>query len=114
MRQLVRRERKVEFALEGLFFVDMRRWGIGDLVNGQPSYGLPLPAIRYEGLSATDIPNFKKTERHDLNDIANYDAYKSKLRVRDANRHWDKAFELWPIPSLERSRNPNLTQNEGY
>ena len=114
MRQLVRRERKVEFALEGLLFVDMRRWGIGDLVNGQPSYGLPLPAIRYAGLSATDIPNFKKTDRHDLNDIANYDAYKSKLKARDLNRHWSDAFNLWPIPSLERSRNPNLTQNPGY
>lgn len=28
MRQLVRRERKVEFALEGLHHIDMRRWGI--------------------------------------------------------------------------------------
>ena len=29
MRQLVRRERKVEFAIEGLHLIDMRRWGIG-------------------------------------------------------------------------------------
>ena len=114
MRQLVRRERKVEFALEGLHHVDMRRWGIGDLENGQPTYGLPLPDIRYEGLASTDIPNFKTSDRADLNDIPNYDAYKSKLKVRDRNRFWDKKFELWPIPQLERDRNPNLTQNDGY
>jgi hypothetical protein len=114
MRQLVRRERKVELIREGLHFADVRRWGIGDLENGQPSYGNPSPEIRYEGLSATDIPNFNKTERHDLNDIANYDAYKEKLRVRDINRFWDKKFELWPIPQIERDRNPNLVQNEGY
>jgi hypothetical protein len=114
MRQLVRRERKVEFILEGLHFVDMRRWGIGDLENEKPSYGLPIPEIRYEGLSATDIPDFKKTERHDLNDIANYDAYKEKLKIRDVNRYWDKKFEWWPIPQLEKDRSPNLGQNEGY
>lgn len=114
MRQLVRRERKVEFALEGLHHVDMRRWGIGDLENGQPTYGLPLPEIGYEGLASTDIPNFKTSERTDLNDIPNYDAYKSKLKVRDRNRFWNKKFELWPVPQLERDRNPNLSQNEGY
>lgn len=114
MRQLVRRERKVEFALEGLHHVDMRRWGIGDLENGQPTYGLPLPEIGYEGLTSMDIPNFKTSERTDLNDIPNYDAYKSKLKVRDRNRFWNKKFELWPVPQLERDRNPNLSQNEGY
>lgn len=114
MRQLVRRERKVELAIEGLHPVDMRRWGTGDLENGQPSYGLPLPTVRYEGMSATDRPNFKTSARADLNDIPNYDAYKNKIKVRDVNRYWDKKFELWPIPQLERDRNPNLTQNDGY
>jgi hypothetical protein len=114
MRQLVRRERKVEFALEGLHVIDMRRWGIGDLENGQPSYGLPKADVRYEGLSATDIPNFKTSERSNLNDIPNYDAYKNKLKVRDLNRFWDKKFELWPIPQQERNRDSNLTQNDGY
>ena len=114
MRQIVRRERKVEFADEGLHYFDMRRWGIGDLENKYPSYGLPLADIRYEGLDADDIPNFKTTEREDLNDIPNYDAYKEKLKVRDVNRYWDDKFNLWPIPQLERDRNPNLGQNEGY
>lgn len=114
MRQLVRNERNVEFALEGLHHVDMRRWGIGDLENGQPSYGLPLPTIRYEGLQNSDKPNFKGSDRHNLNNIANYDLYKEKLKVRDKNRFWDKKFNLWPIPQLEIDRNPNLVQNDGY
>lgn len=154
MRQLVRRERKVELALEGLLFLDTRRWGISDLLNGQPSYGLPFSRVyqieqwkqanpNHEQLVADWIrdnagktaenyydvfvvvngyslctpdmvPNFKKTERHDLNDIANYDAYKDKLKVRDLNRHWNDAYNLWPIPQIERLRNPNLSQNDGY
>lgn len=114
MRQLVRRERKVELILEGLHSIDMRRWKIGDIANAEPSYGVPLPAIRYEGLTDSDIPNFKQSDRHDLNDIPTYSAFKDKLRVRDVNRYWDAHFSLWPIPQIELDRNPNLTQNEGY
>ncbi len=109
MRQLVRRERKVELVLEGLLFVDVRRWRIGDLLNASPSYGQPLKTVRYEGLADTDIPNFKTSERHDLNDIANYDAYKEKLRVRDRNRFWEDKFMWWPIPRVECDRDPSLT-----
>lgn len=109
MRQLVRRERKVELVLEGLLFVDVRRWGIGDILNEHPSYGQPKPDIRYEGLSETDIPNFKTDARHDLNDVPSYEAYKDKLRVRDRNRYWEPKFMWWPIPRVETDRDPNLT-----
>ncbi|MEG1538716.1 MAG: RagB/SusD family nutrient uptake outer membrane protein [Muribaculaceae bacterium] len=112
MRQLIRRERKVEFVLEGLLFVDVRRWGISDMLNEHPSYGQPLPSIRYEGLEATDIPNFKTDNRHDLNDIPSYEGYKEKLRVRDRNRYWDKKFTWWPIPRLETDRDHNLSNPE--
>lgn len=113
MRQLVRRERKVELALEGLHFVDMRRWEIGDLENEQDSYGIPLKEFGgYEGM--TEKPNFKKTAKHDLNDIANYEAYKNKLRVAVPGRFWDPKFELWPIPQQEIFLNPVLEQNPGY
>jgi len=124
MRQLVRRERKVELILEGLHFVDMRRWKIGDIENDDPSYGYPLAVTKdangyitsggYMDATPDMIPNFKKTARHDLNDLASYDAYKEKLKVRDANRFWDDKFYLFPIPHLERDRDANLTQNDGY
>lgn len=114
MRQLVRRERKVELAMEGLHFADMRRWQIGDLENSKPSYGAPLSTVTYAGMEATDIPNFKTSDRHDLNDIASYDAYSDKLHVRDQSRYWDDKFYLWPIPQSERNKDPNLTQNPGY
>ena len=123
MRQLVRRERKVELALEGIHFSDMRRWKIGDLENAGPSYGYPLPTRAANGtiieegydIATPDmIPNFKKSARHDLNDIANYDSYKSKLKVRDQNRFWDNKFYLFPVPQRELDLAPALGQNEGY
>ena len=124
MRQLVRRERKVELILEGLHFVDMRRWKIGDLENEGPSYGYPIALSRdeegyitsggYQDATPDMVPNFKKSPRHDLNDIANYDNYKDKLKVRDRNRFWDDKFYLFPIPQQEIDRNKNLKQNSGY
>lgn len=123
MRQLVRRERKVEFALEGLHFFDMRRWKIGDLENEGPSYGYPLPSRAPNGTIAQEgydlvtpdmVPNFKKSARHDLNDIANYDAYKNKLKVRDQNRFWNDKFYLFPVPQRELDLAPALGQNNGY
>lgn len=114
MRQLVRRERKVELIMEGLHFVDMKRWGTGDIENGSPSYGAPLPIIKYEGLESTDIPDFKTDARSNLNDIPSYESYKNKLKVRDINRYWDDKFALWPIPQEVIDKVPSLIQNEGY
>ena len=123
MRQLVRRERKVELALEGLHFFDMRRWKTGDLENDGPTYGYPLPILAANGtvqqegydIATPDmVPNFQKSTRHDMNDIASYDAYKGKLKVRDMNRFWNDKFYLLPIPQAERDLAPTLGQNENY
>lgn len=111
-RQRVRRERKCELAMEGVIFTDMRRWQIGDICNEFPSYGNPIKDIRYEGLEATDIPNFSyglDPERSNLNDVAHYEHYADKLRVRDRNRFWAPRFQWWPIPRTELDRDPNLS-----
>lgn len=124
MRQLVRRERKVELVMEGLHFADMRRWDTGDLTNAGPSYGFPvaqsygedgnIKSGGYMDVTPNMIPDFKTSERHDLNDVASYEAYKDKLKVRDRNRFWHTRFRLFPIPQVEIDRNPNLGQNDGY
>jgi hypothetical protein len=129
MRQLVRRERKVELALEGFHLFDMRRWGTGAQENAEPTYGYPLATTDYSSSvgSGTNIlsggydnatpdmvPNFKTSAVTDENDIPSYQAYGSKLRVRDLQRKWSDAFNLWPIPQSERQLDPGLTQNAGY
>lgn len=111
-RQRVRRERKCELAMEGVIFTDMRRWQIGDICNEFPTYCNPKADIRYEGLDATDVPNYSyglDPERSNLNDIAHYEHYKDKLRVRDRNRYWKPAFQWWPIPRVDTDRDPNLS-----
>lgn len=112
LRQRVRRERKVELAMEGVIFTDVRRWQIGDIVNEYPSYGNPKAEIRYEGLAATDKPDYKAgldPVRSNINDVAHYEHYKDKLRVRDTKRYWAPRFQWWPIPRVDLDRNPNLT-----
>lgn len=125
MRQVVRRERKVEFSRESLHFFDMRRWRIGALQNAEPTYGYPLATgvnaaqgvypDGYEQVTPDMVPSFGAAgSERDLNDIASYQAYAAKLRVRDRDRSWDDRFYLWPIPQTERNKAPWLTQNEGY
>ena len=127
MRQIVRRERKVELAKEALYLFDMRRWRLGSMQNAEPTYGYPFATgvdaskniypNGYSQATADMIPSFTSfgTES-DLNDIPSYAAYADKLRMRDKDRSksWNDRYYLWPIPQTERNKAPWLTQNDGY
>jgi hypothetical protein len=126
LRQLVRRERKVELIREsGLHLFDMRRWRTGALENAEKTYGFPIAT----GVTSTSFPDGYTQvtpdmvptygapgSDRDLNDLALYSAYGAKLRQRDSDRakNWDDKFYLWPIPQTERNKAPWLTQNAGY
>lgn len=127
MRQIVRRERKVELAKESLYLFDMRRWRLGALQNAEPTYGYPLatgvnPATNtypdgYMQATPDMVPSFGSTgSDRDLNDIPSYAAYASKLRMRDISRpqSWDDKYYVWPIPNTELTKAPWLVQKPGY
>lgn len=86
MTEIIRNERRAEFAMEGLRIDDIRRWKIAeDVLNGW-AHG-----ARY-GDPATDNGYLRV-----------------QLRQFDPQKHY-----LWPIPPSERALNTNLTQNNGY
>ena len=126
MRQIVRRERKVELAMEGVLVTDFRRWGIGDILNAAPIYGQPKGAkdaaegeynLGWDGITKADMPSFTKDGkggRYDLNDVPDFSAVADKYTVRDKNRFWADRFTWWPIPRVDLDRNPSLTNPEGY
>lgn len=128
LRQIVRRERKVELAREsGIHYFDMKRWRTGALENAEKTYGFPIATgvdaaknifpDGYDQATPDMVPSYGDPgSARDLNDFALYAAFASKLRSRDADRpkNWDDKFYLWPIPRTERSKAPQLTQNEGY
>ncbi|MGV8134365.1 MAG: RagB/SusD family nutrient uptake outer membrane protein [Mangrovibacterium sp.] len=103
MRKLVRQERKVELAMEGLRFFDIRRWKLAERVMVGSLYGRPLKDYK-----ATYVPTF------DEDGMPHYDAYAGKLRNFD-QRAFDVSRDyLWPIPQKELDINKNLEQNPGY
>ncbi len=106
MRQIVRRERVVEFAGEGLRLFDLKRWDIYAKANSGPVVGAAFdPAV------APATPVF------DNNDIPDYSAsINQRIRFRNQvrNNNADK-FKLWPIPQFEIDVNPNgIKQNPNW
>lgn len=87
LRDIVRRERLVELAFEGLRYFDIRRWAIAEAVMAGPVYGMTYS--KTGTLTTISIPASERSFNKD----------------RDY---------LWPIPQKERDLNPQLTQNPGW
>lgn len=88
MRSIVRHERMVELAFEGLRYIDIRRWKIAEDV---------IPGKLY-GMTYTDENGVLQT-----------------IQIQSFEKTFDKSRDyLWPIPEKERELNPNLTQNPNW
>lgn len=108
LRQLIRRERVAELAMEGFRWFDIRRWGIADQVMPVKVAGIAKdPAV------APPVPNFKASETADLNNIPLYDGSEN-LRLMREQRYWFPKLNLLPVPQSERDINPKLTQNADW
>jgi hypothetical protein len=96
LRKIVRRERRVELAFEGLRYYDILRWGIAaEELNHQ-----------FTGQKLTNNPSGYTTYPVDA------DGY---YIMGQQERAFKKGVnELWPIPQSERDVNKNLTQNPNY
>jgi hypothetical protein len=95
LRTLVRRERRVELALEGLRWYDIQRWQIGtQVMNGQVTGSLQGSVSQADGSVMLTPGSAIKV---------------GAPRVFDASRNY-----LWPIPQTEIDLNKNLVQNPKY
>ncbi|MFI8602906.1 RagB/SusD family nutrient uptake outer membrane protein [Cellulophaga baltica] len=117
LRKIVRRERKVEFADEGLRLFDIRRWGIAEKVMNTTVYGSPangfskiggldfVPNIDEDGfVTYSGAPSQPRVE------LGNLDYRTLEMRVFDPNKHY-----LWPIPQSEIDASGGIVeQNQGY
>jgi hypothetical protein len=91
LRTVLRRERRVELAMEGIRNWDICRWGIAETVLNRKIYGAKV-ADGPGGKYVTDQNGY-------------YYVYERKFK----SHHY-----LWPIPQSERDINSNLGQNPGY
>lgn len=86
LRTIVRQERLVELAFEGLRFFDIRRWKIAENV---------MPGKVF-GMTYADGATLKT------------------LEVASWQNYWTNRNYLWPIPQIERDMNTNLGQNPDW
>jgi hypothetical protein len=85
-REIIRNERRSEFAMEGLRIFDIRRWKIAENVLNGYAHGAKF------GVLSVDNGYLRVN-----------------VRTFDPEKHY-----LWPIPRDERLVNPNLSQNPNW
>lgn len=101
LRQRIRNEWRVEFALEGSMRQwDIRRWGIANEVLNAPFLGLKYKLV--------DSPDALPQDGGKICIL--YEGENIKL----AGSRYAEHNYLYPIPQTERDLNPKLTQNPGY
>jgi hypothetical protein len=94
LRDIVRRERRVEFCWEPFIrWMDIHRWGIASQVINKKFYGMKLLPVNYDF--------YPHDETGHLFSI-------------DKTGFYLPENELWPIPQSELDINPDLGQNPGY
>ncbi|MGC4233585.1 MAG: RagB/SusD family nutrient uptake outer membrane protein [Niabella sp.] len=86
MTTIIRNERRVELAMEGLRIDDIKRWRVAEITMNGFVHG-----AKYGDPSVDN--GYIRVQQRKFTAPANY---------------------LWPIPASERSLNKNLSQNEGY
>lgn len=95
LRDEIRRERRVELALEGERYFDLLRWKQGDLL-----------AKDVTGMRKSTVP---PSEYVYVEDIPTDD--KGNLILMTGRTFSDMKNYLWPIPFTQTQRNPNLLPN---
>lgn len=93
MRELIRRERRVELALEGLRWYDIQRWKIGEQVMNGPVYGARVSTIDANGNVTYTSTDHVKVEDRVFDPAKNY---------------------FWPVPQSQIDIGKSLKQNPGY
>lgn len=93
LRLLLRNERRVELAMEGIRYWDLLRWEIADQVLNEYIFGAPFP-------------NSKRNSPTPSGEVDGY----GRWYVNSRSFRKDKDYK-WPIPQSEQDINPNLREN---
>ena len=104
LRSIVRKERKYEFASEGLRLSDIRRWKIAEQLMNGIFYG----RIPRGYLSAAPVIDANGTP--DYSNVPN----RAQMRVVELRTFNPNRDYLWPIPNIDILTNKKLVQNSGY
>ncbi len=116
LRNIVRVERRMEFAMEGLRYMDLIRWRLAEKVLNRDIYGMLDVAELREKVVNQGLWFFPAVPEIDQDGSPDFTAMHNAgliqllaLREFDASKQY-----LWPIPTSEILINDNLDQNLGY
>ncbi len=104
LRSVVRRERKVELAMEGRRLFDIRRWHIAEKVMNGSRYGNSKTQF------LVSPPSFDENTSPDYSNISN----KNIMRVVETMVFNSNRDYLWPINPVELQANQQLVQNPNW
>lgn len=90
LRPILRNERRIELAMEGIRYWDLLRWGIAHEVLNGDIYGAPFPGS-------------KRTSPNKNGEVDKYGRWYVNSRAFRSNQDY-----RWPIPQSEQNINPNL------
>lgn len=96
LREEIRRERRIELALEGQRYFDIKRWRIGEVL-AEPVKGVNVNWLDYPD----HVAGFNTDDEGFIIALSG--------RTFDPARHY-----LWPVPLPQLERNPELGQNPGW
>lgn len=116
LRKILRTERRMEFAKEGLRYMDLVRWRLAEKALSTKNYGILYPASKLREMVTNkglwfwpSVPQIDEDGIPDFSEMENA----GQIAVL-AQRNWDNRQYLWPIPTKEILINLNLVQNPGY
>jgi len=108
LRQLIRRERAVEFAGEGLRRADILRW------KDESGKMLAETVLNETLTHVVGTLNYNETEPTKRATIVTNPTEEQKKEMKIEDRTFQTHYRYLPIPQTARDKNPNLTQNPGY
>jgi hypothetical protein len=115
LRRLIRTERRMEFASEGLRYMDIVRWKIAEKVLNRPIYGMLDPTDLKAKVVDKNLWFFPGIPVIDEDGTPDFKAMETAGLIKNlVPTAWNNRQYLWPIPTAEIQINPNITQNPGY
>ena len=99
LEDVIRQERKVELAFEGLWYWDLRRWGVAKEAYPEGLSGYKLHGLKIER-------NDKGTPDNTADDVYTY----TYVTVDDQNRNYPAKMDRFPLPESEMGSNSFVEQ----
>jgi len=116
LRKIIRTERRMEFAFEGLRYMDLIRWKLAGKALNRDNFGLLDPTELLTKVVSQGLWFFPLVPVIDSDGLPDFSSmYSTGLIKQLSIRTFNESRQyLWPIPLTDILTNKNLTQNPNY